>query len=220
MISKTAPLLTNYKKQILLASPFCITIIGFATALLFGNLIGKWAFIPIILIGWSIMILIILRYAGIKSIKKWLHKPQKNYIWPILSVFLGLTSIPVFVMFHHLLSDWKVLLPWLLLALINPWIEEFYWRGILLDVTEKWKGWYSVSFSSLTFALNHAIFGINSELFRGPEVMLSTLIMGIVWAITYKKTKSLWWCIIAHFLVDFFTLSAPAFLELFNRGWH
>jgi hypothetical protein len=42
--------------------------------------------------------------------------------------------------------------------------------------------------------------------------------MGLVWSIAFKKTKSLKWLIFGHFLVDFFSLSAPAFLDLFETG--
>jgi hypothetical protein len=40
------------KKEIVLASPFVIIAINFGCAFLFGRIIGKWAFIPIILFEW------------------------------------------------------------------------------------------------------------------------------------------------------------------------
>ncbi|MBD3903325.1 CPBP family intramembrane metalloprotease [Chryseobacterium sp. C-2] len=107
-------------------------------------------------------------------------------------------------------------MPWILIALINPWMEEFYWRGLLTDHTKKWNGLFSILFSSILFSLNHLVFGIHSELFRGYEVLLSTFVMGMVWAITYKKTNSLRWVILSHFLVDFLNLSVPSFLDLYK----
>jgi membrane protease YdiL (CAAX protease family) len=103
-------------------------------------------------------------------------------------------------------------------ALINPWIEEFYWRGLLLDFTKNWSYWASVLYSGFLFSINHAAFGINSKLNSGVEIVLSTLIMGIVWGFVYKKTNSLRWTILAHFLVDFLGLSVPAFLDLWEKG--
>ncbi|MPS71944.1 MAG: CPBP family intramembrane metalloprotease [Chryseobacterium sp.] len=73
-------------------------------------------------------------------------------------------------------------------------------------------------FTSIVFSTNHAVFGINSNLFKGYEVVISTFVMGIIWAITYKKTNSLRWVILSHFLVDFLSLSAPSFLDLFKPG--
>lgn len=108
--------------------------------------------------------------------------------------------------------------PWIILVLINPWLEEFYWRELLSDYTKHWKTALSILFTSVVFSANHAVFGKNSDLFKGYTVVISTLIIGIVWSITYKKTNSLRWVIIFHFLVDFLNLSAPAFLDLFKAG--
>jgi hypothetical protein len=42
--------------------------------------------------------------------------------------------------------------------------------------------------------------------------------MGIIWGLDFKKTNSLRWIIFAHFLVDFFNLSASSFLDLYEKG--
>ncbi|WP_433896373.1 CPBP family glutamic-type intramembrane protease [Sphingobacterium mizutaii] len=85
------------------------------------------------------------------------------------------------------MADWTIWLPWILLALINPFLEEFYWRGLLMDSTKTWNRALAILFTSVVFSVNHGVFGINSELFRGYEVIFSTFIMGLIWAITYKK---------------------------------
>ncbi|SDK87446.1 CAAX amino terminal protease self- immunity [Sphingobacterium mizutaii] len=146
----------------------------------------------------------------------WLKKPQKNWGWNIVAIIVGLIPLPIFLKFNYLLADWTIWLPWILLALINPFLEEFYWRGLLMDSTKTWNRALAILFTSVVFSVNHGVFGINSELFRGYEVIFSTFIMGLVWAITYKKTDSLRWVIASHFLVDFLNLSAPAFLDLFK----
>ncbi len=206
------------RSKIVLLSPFLITIVNVIVALIFGRLIGKWAFIPIILIEWCLFMFFVIRFGGIESIKKWLKKPKGSFIWNILALLMGLITLPLFLMHSDSLHSWTIWLPWILLALINPWIEEFYYRGLLLDFTSKWKNWKAIVFSSLVFSLNHAVFGINSEVNSGFTIVISTFIMGLVWAIVYKKTNSLRWTIFAHFLVDFFSLSAPAFLDLFETG--
>ncbi len=73
------------------------------------------------------------------------------------------------------------------MALINPWVEEFYWRGLLLEYTKNWTNWTAILFTSLVFALSHAVFGVNSELNSGLTVMISTFIMGIIWGLVFKK---------------------------------
>ena len=136
----------------------------------------------------------------------------------MLALIIGLIPLPIFLLHFDTLSGWEIIIPWFLLAAINPWIEEFYWRGLLLDYTENWPSWISIMFTSLLFAGNHAAFGINSKVNSGFELVISTLIMGLVWAFIYKKTKSVRWLVFSHFLADFLSLSSPAFLDLFDKG--
>ena len=206
------------KKNIVIASPFLIIAVNLGAAYIFGNYIGKRAFVPMILIGWSLWLFFIVKYGSLDAINKWLNKPKGKFIWSILALAVGLIPLPIFLLHNETLAGWQVWLPWILLALINPWIEEFYWRGLLLDYTKNWSNWTSILFTSILFALNHIAFGINSEVNRGLDLIIATFIMGIVWAIIYKKTGSLRWAIFSHFLVDFLNLSAPAFLDLFEKG--
>lgn len=205
-------------KRIVILSPFLIIGLNFGVAYLFGQLIGKWAFVPMILVGWTLWTFFIFKFGGIESIKNWLKESKRKLWWGILAVFIGLLPLPLFIFHSDTLSVWTIWLPWIILALINPWIEEFYWRGLLLDYTKSWSNWNSVLYSSILFAINHTAFGLNSNLNSGFEIVISTLIMGIVWGLVYKKTKSLRWIIFAHFLVDFLGLSAAAFLDLWEKG--
>lgn len=139
-------------KRIVLIAPFLITAINVIVAFSFGEIIGKWAFIPIILIEWALFMFLVLKYGdGKNSIKKWLRKPKGYIIWSILAVLMGLITLPLFLMHHETLTHWTIWLPWILLALINPWIEEFYYRGFLLDNTTEWKYWKAILFSTLVF---------------------------------------------------------------------
>lgn len=202
------------KKSIVLLSPFVIIAINFGIAYLFGNIIGKWAFIPIILIEWCLFLFFILKYSSNTIRKEWLQRSKGNFGWNILALFVGFLPLPLFLMHYETLGSWQVWLPWILLALINPWLEEFYWRGLLLEYTKNWSNWIAIIFTSSLFALNHAVFGVNSELNSGITVIISTFVMGIFWGLVFKKVNSLRWIILAHFLVDFFNLSAASFLDL------
>ena len=42
-----------------------------------------------------------------------------------------------FFIHYKAFTHWTIWLPWISLALFNPWIEEFYYRGFLLDNTTK-----------------------------------------------------------------------------------
>ena len=206
------------KKQVILVSPFLIIAINFGIAFLFGKIIGKWAFIPIILIEWCLFLYFIFGYTEKETRKTWLKKSKGSFGWNILALFIGLLPLPLFLLHYDTLGLWKVWLPWILLALINPWLEEFYWRGLLLDYTKNWSNWTAIFFTSFVFAINHAAFGVNSELNSGLTIIISTFIMGVIWGLVYKKTNSLRWIILAHFLVDFFNLSSSSFLDLYEKG--
>ncbi|MEM9887060.1 MAG: CPBP family intramembrane glutamic endopeptidase [Bacteroidota bacterium] len=203
--------------KILLLSPLVIVLISTLVAISFSKLIGKWAFIPIILTQWCLFTYFIHRFSSKEQIKNWLKPSQGSWGWSMLALLVGLIPLSVFIAHLDTLSSWTVWLPWILLAIINPWLEEFYWRGLLMDATNKWTSWASILFTSFFFSIHHAVFGINSEVNSGFEVVIATFVMGIVWSVVYHKTKTLRWCIAAHFLVDFFNLSAAAFLDLFEK---
>lgn len=206
------------KKEIVVASPFLIIAVNFGIAFLFGSIIGKWAFIPVILIEWTLFLFFIFKFTEKTTRKNWLQKSKGSFGWTLFAVFIGLLPLPLFLLHYETLNIWQVWLLWILLALINPWLEEFYWRGLLLEYTKNWSNWIAILFTSSLFALNHAVFGVNSVLNSGITVIISTLIMGVVWALVYKKTNSLRWIILAHFLVDFLNLSAASFLDLYEKG--
>ena len=161
------------KKNIVLASPFLIIGISFGTAFLLGKIIGKWAFIPIILVNWCLFLFFTFTFTEKEIIKKWLQKSKNSFGWNILALFIGIIPVPLFLMNYKTLAIWQVWLPWILLALINPWIEEFYWRGLLLEYTKNWANWTAILYTSLVFALSHAVFGVNSELNNGLTVQSS-----------------------------------------------
>ena len=205
------------RKTVVLLSPFLIITINFIVAFVFGDLIGKWAFVPIILIEWVLFLFFILRFTNSDTRSRWLSKSKGSFGWIILALFIGLLPLPLFLLHYDTLLHWHIWLPWILLALINPWIEEFYWRGLLFEYTQKWSKWSTILFTSSVFALNHAVFGINSELNSGITVVISTFILGLVWGLVYQKTQSLRWIILAHFMVDFLNLSAASFLDLYEK---
>ena len=208
------------KKRLIILSPVVIIGVDHLVARVAGHFWGAWAFVPVVLVAWCMSVFFIFWGGGFPSIRKWLKKPEGSFGWAILALSVSLVTLPMFLLHWRLLAPWFIWLPWILIALINPWIEEFYWRGLLLDHTNRWPGWLAIVFSSAVFAINHPMaFGVNSVLNRGGTILVSTFIMGLIWAVVYRKTRSLWWPILGHFLTDLFCLSVPAFLNLFHAGW-
>jgi hypothetical protein len=81
------------KKNIVIASPFFIIVANFGVAFASGKVIGKWAFIPMVLIGWTIWLFFILKYGGINSIKKRLGNSKGGIGWGILALIIGLITL-------------------------------------------------------------------------------------------------------------------------------
>ncbi len=194
-------------------SPFIVIALGHLTARITGTV---WAWIPLTLLLWSLFALFIFLNDDGQSIQRWLRAPQGNWIWSFFSIVVGLIPLGVFLSNWQLLDPIWIWLPWLAFALINPFLEEGYWRGVLLDATAHLPRWCGIVYSSALFALNHPLtFGVNSIANAHPVTAISTFGMGLVWALTYHKTKSLRVVVVAHILVDLFNLSIPAFLNLY-----
>ncbi len=66
------------KNKIVLASPFIIIGINFIIAYLFGQFMGKWVFIPIILIEWCLFLFFIIKYTSKETRSEWLQKPKNH----------------------------------------------------------------------------------------------------------------------------------------------
>jgi membrane protease YdiL (CAAX protease family) len=208
--------LDGVNKTILALSPFGIIALGHLTARIAGNVWGVWAWIPLTLVLWSLFAWMIFVGGGKESMRRWLRALQGSWGWSLLCIAVGLIPFGVFLSNWQLLSPISIWLPWLAFASINPFLEEGYWRGVLLDATAQFPRWVGIVYSSAMFALNHPLtFGVNSIANAHPVTAISTFAMGIVWALTYHKTKSLRVAVFAHILVDLLNLSIPAFLNLY-----
>jgi membrane protease YdiL (CAAX protease family) len=194
-------------------SPIIILIVTQAIALLLGKYLNAWVYLPIILIYWAVLILILYRY-GFDHIKTWLKKPQGHWSWFILAAVLGVSSLPLFLNNLRLFKNPVVLIPHILFFLINPWLEEFYWRGMLLDTTKKWPLGASVIYSSVLFTVWHTAFAWYSIGVRDITFYLPVLVMGIFMGLMYKYTKSLWLCIASHMLINILNMGIPVLMNL------
>lgn len=197
-------------------SPFAVSAIGFLTAHLAGQVMGVWAWIPVNLVLWSMFSLFIVIGGGRQAIRQWLQRPSKGWGWSALAILVGLIPLTIFLQNWQLFDSIWLVIAWLAFAIINPPLEEGYWRGLLLDKTTHWPGWLSIVYTSALFALNHPLtVGVNSIANRHPAVLVSTFVMGVVWALVYRKTGSLRWPIAAHVLVDLLNLSVLTFLNIY-----
>ena len=201
------------KKTVIILSPIVLIIICQLIPIIWGEHLGANIFIPILLTYWLLISAIVLIY-GRKSLGKWLEKPKGHWIWLILLILLGLANLPFFLMNIGVLGKVSLVIPHVLFFLINPWLEEFYWRGLLIDETTKWPPWVANVYSNIFFTLYHTSYAWQAELFRGIPFYAFILVSAVIMVISYQKTKSLWWGIICHFLTNILTLSIPVFYNM------
>ena len=194
-------------------SPFLVLLITQACALLLGRYLGPVVYIPIILIYWVVLGTILYKY-GFEHIGKWLQKPQGHWIWIIIAILVSFSSLPLFLQHYQVLLNLSILIPTVIFFLINPWLEEFYWRGMLLDVTAKWPTWVAVSYSTILFAVFHSAFAWYSSAARNVPFYLAVLFLGLTMALIYKYTKSVWLAVLSHMMINLLNLSIPSLLNM------
>jgi membrane protease YdiL (CAAX protease family) len=202
-------------QRLILLSPLVIIAVGRLTAYLAGDVFGIWVWIPMTLIVWGMFAFMIAWGGGREAIGRWLQPPQGAWGWAVLASAVGLIPLSIFIQNWRLFPSVWLVLAWLIFALINPFLEEGYWRGLLLDNTKNWPGWLGVLYSSFFFAINHPLtIGVYSIANRHPAVLISTFVMGLAWAVVYRKTQSLRWTVAGHMLTDLLNLSVLAFLNI------
>ncbi len=203
------------KQRLILWSPVLIVLISTITIRVAAGYLGVWGWLPWIIIYWACIGGLVIWGGGKESIQRWLKPAEGNWLWSALAVLPGLSGITMFISSWRLLTPLYVLIPWVILGIINPVLEEGYWRGLLLDTAHGWRAWIRVVYPSLFFALNHLLgIGVTAIGARNPIFLINTFVLGVLFSIIYLKTKSLRWLIVGHALGDFLGLSIPVFLNL------
>lgn len=158
-----------------------------------------WVYIAGFYAVWIIFSLISL--LKIQDLKK-MFTISKNWQWnllfaPIIILVIYFIFIPNFNLFKW--DYWLVLN--IIICLINPFMEEIYWRGLVSKISDV--PFHSFLFSTLGFAASHTLlFGIVSPGVAGWIGFAGAFLAGGLFWLCSFKTKSLRGCVINHFLVD------------------
>jgi len=206
---------TNYLKSLII--PVSIILLGIIVGRVFFTFIKNWSWIPIVLFYWLAVSFVL--YIDYKKNRKRPIDYFRGYKFKIstviLSLIVGLIPLPILLKYFYLFNSSYLILFWILLAIINPFFEEIFWRAYMLDMSPKIPLWIKVIVSSLLFSAAHPlIWGIFSPSMLTIEMIISVFIMGIVWSYVYIKSKSLILPYFSHLLVDLFGCSILAFLNL------
>ena len=90
----------------------------------------------------------------------------------------------------------------LVAALAVPFGEELLFRGVLYTWLRRWGVVVAIVVSALIFGLNH---GIN-------VVFAATVVLGVLLALAYERSGSIWPGIVGHILYNLLVFSAARFL--------
>ena len=198
----------------ILLSPLVLIAAGHLVEKAAGPTLGAWSWIPAMVVFWALIAAVIAWGRTSSPIQGWLGPARGSWVWSLLAVLVGLGSV------RELLSDWRVLASpaivslWLVFGLVNAWFEESYWRGLLIDAAEGWKG-LAVLYSAALFALSHPlIWGVHSVALRHPAALVGLGLVGLVWGLAYWRTGSLRWTIVGHSCANLLGLSVPVLLNL------
>lgn len=204
------------KRRLLILSPLLVIAVGHVAARIAARFVGAWAWVPAVLVYWGLLGALIVWGRGPDAVRRWLGPARGSRGWTVLALVVGLIPLPILLQNLDLLADPVVFVCWLLFALINPWFEEFYWRGVLLDATADWPAWVSGAYSVVLFVAFHPlVVGVFSIANRNWMTVIGVALMGAAWTAAYRKTGTLRWAVASHVLVDLGNLAVPVFLNLY-----
>lgn len=202
------------KQIILLFGPTIMIFIGLA---ILHNVLITF----ILFYGWLLFTPLVVRYWNKKNRNDVLLPLSKNSI--LIGVVSGLICLIVIYSFvsvfqssvldipklQQLLVEWdfsgkKVILLVLVLALINPILEEFYWREFMyVQILSRMGNVRAIMITSIFYSLYHLI--VVMEIFSFPFNILAVIpvfLAGIMWGIFRFKLKAIFAPIISHCLAD------------------
>jgi len=206
-----------FKRRVVLLSPIVVVGLGFALARITVVIWGAWSWIPVILYYWVILVVLIVWGGGREAVRRWLQPSRTGrwiWVWRVLALALPALFVPpVFLLSLASMNRWWVVVFWFGLGAINPWIEEGYWRGLLMDAASHWPAWLAALYSAVCFGASHPlIFGYpGADALQGYAGFFGTFIAGVIWSLVYQQTRSLRLPIVGHLLQH---MLAPPYLVL------
>ena len=200
-----------------LLSPVALVALCAAVQVVAGRFLGVWAWVPTMGCFWIAIAGLLYAYAPHAAPRSRFGPATGSALWSVLAVGAGLLSLPGFLAHWGLLDAPLLVGAWLVFALVNPWFEESYWRGVLMDCTARWGRAPSLLYGAAWFAGSHPlIWGVHSLPLRKPEAVGALFFVGLIWGLAYQRTGSLRWCVAGHMLANLFGLAALVLLNAYD----
>ena len=214
--SGDSPELRTKKRMVLLNSPLLLIVSCHLLATWSVPRFGIWAWVPLQAGYWSLLGLICWGSGRLPDIQS-AYSRRTTWGWWVGNVIVGLIPLPILLRNTSLLRMHAALIAyWLVIAVLNPFLEEAYWRGLLGSLTARWPAWLSLAYTSLLFAFAHPLlWGVFSVGNRSWQTVAALLVMGGMWGITFRRTKSLQAVTLSHCLVDVGNMTVWVFMNLY-----
>jgi uncharacterized protein len=193
------------RKVIIAFSVIGLLLSGHTVALLVADWRLGWLYTSLYYAAWIIASILVLVTS--EELKQ-LFRIDTNRAWYLLPSILALPLfIYIFIPNRHVFELDALLVFHILLCLINPFLEEIYWRGLVSKFSRNTVVSFMVSTTG--FAASHPlVFGVNSVGASGWIAFAGTWIVGAALWICYYKTRSLRGSVLAHLLIDFAGMGA------------
>ena len=205
----------TWKRIALIGSPFLVIATCHLVATWSVPKLGIWAWVPLQVAYWSVLALICCS-SGHLSIVSSAYRRSTTWSWWAINVIAGLIPLPILLRNTSLLRMHSLVAYWLLIAVLNPFFEEAYWRGLLGSLTAGWTTVMSLAYTSLFFALAHPLlWGVFSIGNRSWQTFAALIVMGAVWSGTFRQTHSLQAVTLSHCLVDVGNMTVWVFMNLY-----
>jgi hypothetical protein len=92
--------------------------------------------------------------------------------------------------------------PLALLCLLGPFVEEIFFRGLCYTLIRAYRGiWVSVALSAGVFAVSHLLTAVDLH------VILVPLVGGVIFALLFEFSKSLFAPFVLHVVANFILFS-------------
>jgi membrane protease YdiL (CAAX protease family) len=214
------PAAEKKRRFIIVLSPLAVILLGQVAARMLGPLIGVWSWVPLTTGYWIGILLLVAWGGGKEATSRWLQRSGGAWYWPLLAVSIGV--IPTLPMLFP--DTWRIFLrtevwlPTIFFVILNPFAEEAYWRGLLLDAMSDRPRWLRILYSSILFMVNHMWMSVMAIGARNPVASAFQFIFGVIMSVAYLKTQSLRWPLAGHFLANLLTPTVAVFLNLYIPG--
>jgi len=139
-----------------------------------------------------------------KPNRKLLLKIKRLNWWQVLLLIIPIVLAILYGPFKNRLIEASplIIILSLLFAFVNAFCEEFLWRGLYFD-HHPGNFFYAVIVPSIWFGIWHYVpLSVHPSSFGNFYFMLSAIGLGLCWATITYYTRSVFWSIISHTLVD------------------